>query len=275
MDVLERFSQDLPVPERLNIPVQVWNLTQKKDSILSIPEILPVGSKITQVLARDKDTDLFGKIEYGIEMQTLFYLSPDNDTPSVPIKSSDFVIDPTVGSILVAEKLVPDTFYLLNVTATDSGGLASFINIPVSVFDVNDNPPVFEKPFYTFNILEGEYVVSDVGKVLAKDEDFGLNGEVTYHIILSPNTTAQNVPFRILETTGRILISGTVDREVQPKYEFIVKAEDKGIPSLSDATKVEILIEDVNDHRPEFLDYQEYLPLEDGSSLTIPLYRYK
>ncbi|MCL4118454.1 UNVERIFIED_CONTAM: hypothetical protein GTU68_000609, partial [Idotea baltica] len=77
----------------------------------------------------------------------------------------------------------------------------------------------------------------------------------------------------MVESSGMILVSGVVDREFRDRFEFNIQVKDRGYPSLSDTAKVLVLVGDVNEHPPEFVDYYELLPAVDGSPITTPLYR--
>ncbi|RXG65233.1 Cadherin EGF LAG seven-pass G-type receptor 2 [Armadillidium vulgare] len=221
-DFEPRVSHGKSTFREINIPGNVWNITEGQYSTLSIPESIP---------------------------------------------------NPNQDQLLFTRKLQPNNFYLLNITASDNGGLETILNIPVYVYDVNDKPPKFKQPSYTFQILEGEYVVSEIGSVFAEDQDSGDNGELIYSIVLHDYEDADSLPFRIVEATGKVLLSGNIDREKQEKYEFTVQAEDGGIPPLSDFAKVIVLVEDVNDHPPEFVDFNEIASATDGSFHITPLYR--
>ncbi|KAJ8896883.1 hypothetical protein PR048_002229 [Dryococelus australis] len=51
------------------------------------------------------------------------------------------------------------------------------------VTDTNDNPPVFSEAAYSFDIVENTVRGAKVGEVVAKDDDQGVNGHVTYSVI--------------------------------------------------------------------------------------------
>lgn len=143
------------------------------------------------------------------------------------------------------------------------------------VIDINDHAPVFEKTWYTFDIIEGLYEDQELGEILATDEDYGANANLTYSI-----RSTKPVPFSITQSSGILKINRELDREAIARYEFQVVAADKSVsgPRLSTATDVEVNILDLNDNAPEFLAYDEMMygfSEEDDSSedTTIPLYK--
>lgn len=87
-------------------------------------------------------------------------------------------------------------------------------------------------------------------QVMATDEDSGLNGELVYRI----EAGAQD-RFLIHPVTGVIRVgNATIDREEQDSYRLTVVATDRATVPLSGTAIVTILIDDINDSRPEFLN---------------------
>lgn len=87
-------------------------------------------------------------------------------------------------------------------------------------------------------------------QVTATDRDSGLNGELIYRI----EAGAQD-RFLIHPVTGVIRVANaTIDREEQESYRLTVVATDRGTVPLSGTATITILIDDINDSRPEFLN---------------------
>ena len=261
-------------PDLSHFDSNVYYSDQFERVTIRIPESLPIGSRVTEVVAKDKDINKYADITYHIVLERSFAL-PTNET-SVPNleETESFSIEPKNGVIIVANKLKPNTFYLLNISATDGGGLASYTTISIAVYDINDHVPRFQKPVYNFEVLEGEYLVGEVGDVIAIDGDSGVNADITYQIIFYKNfTNDQLFPFYLVENTGAILVKGTVDREEREVYEFSVVATDLGDPQLSSSVLVHIDIVDINDHRPQFYDFDDYFKIDGSEELTMPVYR--
>ncbi|XP_071543668.1 cadherin-89D [Panulirus ornatus] len=254
-EVEENSSRKLPDTSSLKY------LADLERSLIHIPESLSIGSKVTQLTATDEDKKTNADIRYVIESEKSFSFSfPQVKNSSALHETKNFLIEAKTGSVAVAGILEPDHFYLLNVSATDGGGLSSYIRVAIAVFDVNDHTPRFERPVYNFEVIEGEYLVGEVGKVTAYDQDMGNNAKIHYQIIFDKNSTQDLAfPFRIIETSGTILATGSVDREEREVYEFSVMATDMGDPQLSSSVLVHIDIIDVNDHSPKFYGYKEVI----------------
>lgn len=129
------------------------------------------------------------------------------------------------------------------------------------VIDVNDHAPMFEKPWYTFDISEGYYMHMVLGKIVASDEDYGDNANVTYSLISN-----ETHPFYITPATGILKVNGELDRETKALYELKVMANDnsKKEPQLKSIVEIEVNIMDINDNSPIFTGYDEMLTLNGG-----------
>ncbi|XP_042230761.1 cadherin-89D-like [Homarus americanus] len=259
-DIEESSSRKLPDTSDLEY------LADLERSLIRIPESLPIGSQVTQLTATDEDEKLFADIRFMITSEKSFSFTRVKNSPPVLHKTQKFSIDAKTGVVTVAGVLEADHFYLVNVSATDGGGLSSYTTVTVAVFDVNDHSPRFERPVYNFEVVEGEYLVGEVGKVVAYDQDMGNNAKIHYQIIFYKNTSEDHIfPFRVVETSGTILATGTVDREEREVYEFSVVATDLGDPQLSSSVLVHIDIIDINDHSPVFYGYEEVVNPQDTS----------
>ncbi|XP_023559791.1 protocadherin gamma-A10 isoform X8 [Octodon degus] len=153
----------------------------------------------------------------------------------------------------------------LVLTASDGGVplRSSTVLITVTVFDTNDNAPVFTSPEYRVNVLENLPVGSPLLTVTATDKDEGANGEVTYSFRNLPDT--QLLKFQLNKNTGEIKISDHLDYEETGFYEIEIQAEDGG--AYHATTKVLITVEDVNDNSPEVTITSLFSPVMEDSPL--------
>ena len=101
------------------------------------------GSLITRFEAQDDDSGAFGQVRYAVD----------------GFGSEQFVVNETSGHFYVGpcgSKTCLDyelqDFYSLTCTAVDGGGRATSVAVTISVEDVNDNAPVFEKTQYRRHI---------------------------------------------------------------------------------------------------------------------------
>ncbi|XP_062281804.1 protocadherin gamma-A2-like [Scomber scombrus] len=136
----------------------------------------------------------------------------------------------------------------LKLVAVDGGNpqRSGTVNIDVNILDANDNAPVFNQSVYKAIVTENAPKGTHVVTVNASDIDSGSNGQVTYFLSKSKAGIADL--FDIDETTGKIYVSREIDFEKDKKIEFRVEAKDQG--GLTDSSKIEIEVIDVNDNTP-------------------------
>ncbi|KAL3878276.1 hypothetical protein ACJMK2_030641 [Sinanodonta woodiana] len=215
-----------------------------------IPENNAYRDIIIQVTAVDLDEGLNGMVSYEI----------------APKYSSEFSID-SVGTvralvILDREAYAQKQFEIL---AMDQGKepKTSTATVLLNIIDVNDNPPVFIKPLFQFEIEEGRPVMEMVGKVMAVDEDQGENSRVSYFLWpVNPMNGSLALPFNVSED-GIIRNKLILDREFKSQYEFLVGARDHGNIYFNVSAPVMVKVKDINDNSPQFI-----FPAEGNNTIT-------
>ncbi|XP_053541470.1 protocadherin alpha-4-like [Ictalurus punctatus] len=140
----------------------------------------------------------------------------------------------------------------LTLTAYDGGKPERYgsVNITITVVDINDNAPVFDRQVYTVTLEENIEFGSSVVKLHATDLDEGANGQVVYAFDKSLMSKAFD-KFEINYNTGEITVKGSIDFEEQRVYEIDIQASDKGQVPLTGHCSIIINIKDVNDNAPE------------------------
>lgn len=201
---------------------------------VSAVENWSTGHIIFQAKASDPDEGLNGVVVYSLRENPkgLFHIHEKH------------------GLITLTGPLEASTnSYEIEVTASDMGvpQRTSTLSLIISVYDVNDNSPVFDQLSYEVIILESEPVNSRFFKVEATDKDSGLNGEIMYDIA-GGNTGDM---FGIFPD-GQLYIKAELDREVQDRYNLVVVAKDRAVEPLSASVNVTVILDDVNDNRPLF-----------------------
>ncbi|XP_062943940.1 protocadherin gamma-A10 isoform X4 [Cynocephalus volans] len=153
----------------------------------------------------------------------------------------------------------------LVLTASDGGDppRSGTVLVSVTVFDTNDNAPVFSSPEYRVSVPENLAVGTQLLTVTASDRDEGANGEVTYSFRKLPDT--QLLKFQLNKYTGEIKISENLDYEETGFYEIEIQAEDGG--AYLATAKVLITVEDVNDNSPEVTITSLFSPVTEDSPL--------
>ncbi|KAL0101976.1 hypothetical protein PUN28_018495 [Cardiocondyla obscurior] len=228
---------------------------------LAVPENQETAA-IHTVAATDFDEGKNGEISYSIVGGNI---------------GAKFALDPTTGVLFMSNldrETVPK--YVLTISAKDKGkpSREARCNLTVIVLDINDNAPTFVPNQYTnphsgfpygssnypANYHPAKYVTtisedvppdSSVMSVKATDPDQGVNGKITYSI--SEETSWL---FRVDNLTGIVTTAGSLDRERQSSYTFLVVATDSGrYDAKSTSIPVEINVSDVNDNAPIFEEY--------------------
>ncbi|EZA55262.1 Fat-like cadherin-related tumor suppressor-like protein [Ooceraea biroi] len=201
---------------------------------------LKLGTTLERIRARDRDLDYNGKLVFVIS-------SGDRD--------SVFGIDPDTGDLKTIGYLdrERESEYYLNISVFDLGKPQKSASkmLPVTVLDVNDNAPKFEKSLASFRISETALNGTNVWRANATDADLGDNARITYSLVTETND------FRVDPVTGVLSVFGKLDRERQEIYELRIRARDNGgkgtdtPPMYSDAL-VRVTVDDVNDNAPTF-----------------------
>ncbi|KAM6923449.1 LOW QUALITY PROTEIN: uncharacterized protein FYW49_005886 [Xenentodon cancila] len=249
--VLEIIGMDAGIPVRsgtasihirvldANDNVPVFTQQVYKASIL---ENSAIGTVIGTLNATDLDSGVYGEITYSF--------SHMSDT-----MGGVFEINPDSGQVRVAGVIDYEetSSYDLDVQAKDGGGQASHCKLQIDVMDVNDNKPVIEIKSASGNVAEDSRPGTMVALINIYDLDTGSSGRVTCSI-------SDNVPFMLVSEVKNyymLVIDGMLDREIQSDYNITVTATDGGSPSLSSVRVLSILINDVNDNPPTFIQ-REY-----------------
>nr|XP_035939810.1 cadherin-23 isoform X9 [Halichoerus grypus] len=209
-----------------------------------VMENAPAGTPLTvlngPILALDADLDVYAVVTYKLLGSQSGLFDIDHHSGVVTVR---------FGVIIDREAFSPPVLELL-LLAEDIGLLNGTADLLVTVLDDNDNWPTFSPPTLTVHLLENCPPGFSVLQVTATDKDSGLNGELIYRI----EAGAQD-RFLIHPVTGVIRVANaTIDREEQESYRLTVVATDRGTVPLSGTAIITILIDDINDSRPEFLN---------------------
>uniref|UniRef100_A0A8C1V9Y8 FAT atypical cadherin 1a n=1 Tax=Cyprinus carpio TaxID=7962 RepID=A0A8C1V9Y8_CYPCA len=163
-------------------------ICEKSFYMESVPEDSPAGRLILQVSATDDDIRSNAEILYSLLDSADGVFSIDEETGIVHL---DRPLDRELQSL-----------YTLRASATDRGSpqrLSSITTVSVSILDINDNPPVFERREYTATVAEDILVGTQVLRVHAASRDTEAGAEITYAIINGNERGA----FRVDPHTGK------------------------------------------------------------------------
>lgn len=162
-----------------------------------------------------------------------------------------FHIDQLLGELSIRHPLDYEHIqkYVLWIEARDQGfpPYSSYEKVEITIQDVNDNHPVFERDPFRADVLEN-LSPQRVLVVSALDLDSGPNGQLEYAIVDGNKDNS----FSINRATGEIRTTRPLDREKVARYGLKVKATDRGSPQKNSAVRVLINVLDVNDNAPRF-----------------------
>ncbi|XP_011054457.1 PREDICTED: fat-like cadherin-related tumor suppressor homolog [Acromyrmex echinatior] len=221
-----RYGENVHAPEFIDFPNEI-----------RVNESLKLGTVLVQIRARDRDLDYNGKLVFVIS-------SGDRD--------SVFGIDPDTGDLNTIGYLdrERENEYYLNISVFDLGKPQKSASkmLPITILDVNDNAPKFEKSLASFRISETALNGTNVWRANATDADLGDNARVTYSLVTETND------FRVDPVTGVLSVFGKLDRERQEIYELRIRARDNSndTPPLHSDALVRVTVDDVNDNAPTF-----------------------
>ncbi|XP_072251804.1 protocadherin gamma-C5-like isoform X2 [Leuresthes tenuis] len=218
-----------------NVPEIVFTSQPKP-----VREDAPSGTVVALISARDLDSSDNGKVTLQLTKGSPFTLKPSFSNNYALVTSG--ALDRESSSQ-----------YNIEITATDSGSppLSSKKTIPVSITDVNDNPPMFSQPSYNVYLKENGVPGSILYSVSASDLDSGENAKISYSIL---DSKVQDVSVSsyvyINSDNGSIYSMHSFDYEKLKVFQIQIQARDQGSPSLSSNTTVRVFILDQNDNAP-------------------------
>ncbi|XP_057163052.1 protocadherin beta-7-like [Ursus arctos] len=169
------------------------------------------------------------------------------------------LLNPLTGDLLLNEKL--DREELCGPTEPCVLPFQLLLEKPFQIFraelqvtDINDNSPVFLDREITLNILESTAPGATFLLGSAQDSDVGINNLRNY-------TISSNVYFHInVRDSGEgnvypeLVLDRVLDREEVPELILTLTALDGGSPPRSGNTLIRILVLDINDNVPEFVE---------------------
>ncbi|GLH04568.1 Protein dachsous [Gryllus bimaculatus] len=233
---------------------------------ISVPENVELGIPLYAAHARDRDSELNGVVHYRLAGVTGGGGGggADGGGGGGGGPSGLFAIDSRLGHLTLARHLDYETAqrHSLVVVATDAGDppLSANLSVLVEVQDVNDNPPVFERPEYSVNVLESLPVNSQVLQVTAVDLDTGNNARLTYRLLKSGEGDGEgdgdgdsdDAVFGVFPNSGWVYLRQALDREARDRFVLTVAATDNGTPAGTATARVTVTVLDANDNDPRF-----------------------
>ena len=235
-------------------------LFDQNDYQVSLRENLVLGSTVIVVQANDPDSGVNAIVRYSLV----------NATEELP-----FTIEEESGAIVLSSPGLDretEDVYVLAVEAFNpfSALFTSTALLTVVVLDVNDNAPTFDQQNVQFSISEATLVGTVIGRVLAQDNDQGLNAVITF--TLEPLSLFVSIDGE----TGDLTVIRMLDFEMTPQLDLTVTVRDSGNPQLSATSSVQIILQDENDVAPQvtvspsqFTFQEGSIPIQIGNGIVI------
>nr|XP_035142107.2 protocadherin alpha-9 isoform X4 [Callithrix jacchus] len=253
-------------------PLQVFHVDVEVRDINDNPPLFPATQKnlfIAESRPIDSRFPLEGASDADIgENALLSYRLTPNEYFSLDVPTSNQQVKP-LGLVLrkpLDREETPELHLLL--TATDGGKpeLTGTVQLLVTVLDVNDNAPVFDRTLYTVKLPENVSIGTLVINPNASDLDEGLNGDIIYSFSsdVSPDIKSK---FHMDPVSGAITVIGHMDFEESRAHKIPVEAVDKGFPPLAGHCTVLVEVVDVNDNAPQLTIKTLSVPVKEDAQL--------
>nr|CAD7453923.1 unnamed protein product [Timema tahoe] len=129
--------------------------------------------------------------------------------------------------------------------------------VVVKLRDINDNEPQFERPDVQVAVNEDAQVGESLETFRATDPDQKGKSKVKYSI----DRTSDRKRHFYIDQNGTVYVQRSLDREEYLRHQVKVLAIDDGVPCKTATALLTVIVEDVNDNAPTFLeDYHPVLP---------------
>ncbi|XP_010217428.1 PREDICTED: cadherin-related family member 2, partial [Tinamus guttatus] len=221
---------------------------------LNVTENSADGTVISPgITAYDPDSGILGQITYQLLPESIREV---------------FAVNATTGAVLVQDGSLLDretrSIYYANLQAKDGGGLTGSTLLEITVLDANDNAPIIIGSYF-ISVDEGQNVSVQI-QAMDNDEPNTPNSELRYKIL--PGPFSDN--FTIDAENGLMQNEGPLDREAldDDRGQIVVTVEvyDLGTPQQSTDVNVTIIVGDVNDNVPVFLNQSYEFSVSEGSA---------
>lgn len=212
---------------------------ERKSYYETVVETIPIGSRIIDISARDKDIGQNALVTYA---------EGNGDSDDLFTVSSN-------GAIFVESslkgKLGNHTF---NVQANNPPYVDT-ATVTVNVLKGSSKPPIWTIPAsdnIIVPVLESQYLGMYVYQVRAEDPDTGPSGLLTYSFLVDQRSAQTTGDFRINPVTGVIRAERVFDREEIDFYTLMLLVTDHSKNPIDVSRRLRIQVLDVNDNKPQF-----------------------
>ena len=198
------------------------------DTSYQAGDLIPVLDAIT---ANDIDEGLASEISFDIE----------SGTP--------FGINTTTGQLFVTNSTTLEAItYQFSIFANDSGSPQMYDEAAVTIIVTHALPEFISFPPtpFTFNYTEESPVGTPIGVVTVEQDTPAVMMDLQY------DTVGESDFFSVFPTSGVVINTVEIDREMYQQLNFTVRAFFPDNTNLSNTTVVIVDVLDINDNRPVF-----------------------
>ncbi|KAI9564700.1 hypothetical protein GHT06_008441 [Daphnia sinensis] len=228
----------------------------------ALEEGKPPGTVVSEVKAYDNDTDSAGDIFFTI-------LRAGSE--------KEFEVDPVTGTIRSTKSFDRDEparekIAYVTVKATDRGTppLEAICTFNVTIGDINDNAPMFDKSAYDESVPRDLELNKLVMRIAATDVDAGENAHISYVWDAGSGPDAEF--FDLDKSTGAIHLKKKITQNEGYKFALMAVARDNGTEPMSSRVRVVINVASSKIKPPYFTDIPESVRLpENYTSYKTPI----
>uniref|UniRef100_A0A8V5GFW5 Uncharacterized protein n=1 Tax=Melopsittacus undulatus TaxID=13146 RepID=A0A8V5GFW5_MELUD len=258
----------LPFELLLANPVQFFRVEVAVEDINDHAPVFPEERVTLKILERSDPGSRFPlegaqDLDVGSNSIQAYSISPKNEYFSIDFgtQTEDAkYIELVLEKPLDREEQAEMYFSLIAVDA-GSPPRSGTTQIHIVVIDVNDNAPVFPQKVFIGKVLENAPEGSVVLRVVATDQDEGVNGDISYQFSQAGDQSYS--AFMVDPMSGEIKLTKSLDFEAAKNYELRVRATDGG--GLSAICRVLVEVVDVNDNAPEVMISSFNSPIPEDS----------
>lgn len=202
---------------------------ERQNYYATVPENSPVGTKILEPKAWDKDAGLNAKLRFSLHGEKLdrFHINVDSGVITTAV-----ILDREETSLYHITLMAQDS------SVTEPRAFA--VNLTIAVLDINDNSPAFSSSKFDINIPDriksGQFVYG----ALAVDPDEGNNSRIIYSISGSAKDKFSiNANTGVIKTAQELALDGQATNRA---YNLIIHAHDQGAEPRSASTELNVIL---------------------------------
>ena len=238
--------------QQLDIVVQDSNRPVFDSSLhnLSLPENITVVAFLLQVHAVSPvDSSL---IEYSIQSGDPDMFSLESGTGRLFLtRTLDFERERSHSVIIRASVPIDGNPNVFDDTI-----------VYITVLDVNDNKPSFQRPLYTVTLDEHLIPNFLLWQLLASDRDSSLAGTVEIALQDAPDV------IQFYPGNGSIFLTQELDFEQNQSYPWTAIATDFGNPPQMTTVQIRLFVSNINDNPPKFVIPFQNITIVEGRVVT-------